>query len=86
MTIMAPSMSAWPTTSKITVVVHKRVGAESQSDADKYNQQTKPEIALAGNVMVLDARTQAAGDHSVQSDLDISIPRKMEVHITGAQR
>jgi DUF4097 and DUF4098 domain-containing protein YvlB len=68
---------------KITVVVHKRVGAESQSDADKYNQQTKPEIALAGNVMVLDARSQAAGDHSVQSDLDISIPRKMEVHITA---
>jgi DUF4097 and DUF4098 domain-containing protein YvlB len=68
---------------KITVVLHKRVGSESQSDADKYNQQTKPEIVLAGNVMVLDARTQAAGDHSVQSDLDISIPRKMEVHITA---
>src|ERR1700735_556644 len=68
---------------KITVVVHKRVGAESEVAPDKYNQQTRPEIALAGNVMVLDARTQAAGDHSVQSDLDISIPRKMEVHITA---
>ena len=67
---------------KITVVVHKRVGAESQTDADKYNQQTKPQITLAGNVMVLDAKAQA-GDHSVQSDLDISIPRKMELHITG---
>jgi DUF4097 and DUF4098 domain-containing protein YvlB len=67
---------------KITVIVRKRVGAESQSDADKYNQQTKPEITLAGNVMVLDAKTHA-GEHSVQSDLDISIPRKMEVHITA---
>ncbi|MFZ0295849.1 MAG: DUF4097 family beta strand repeat-containing protein [Candidatus Sulfotelmatobacter sp.] len=67
---------------KITVVVRKRVGAESQNDADKYNQQTKPQITLAGNVMVLDAKARA-GDHSVQSDLDISIPRKMELHITG---
>jgi DUF4097 and DUF4098 domain-containing protein YvlB len=67
---------------KITVIVRKRVGAESQSDADKYNQQTKPEITLAGNVMVLDAKTHA-GEHSVQSDLDISIPRKMELHITA---
>jgi len=68
---------------KITVIVHKRVGAESQSDGDKYNKQTKPAITLAGNVMILDARTQAAGDHGVQTDLDISIPRKMELHITS---
>jgi hypothetical protein len=67
---------------KITVVIRKRVGAESQNDADKYNQQTKPQITLAGNLMVLDAKAQA-GNHSVQSDLDISIPRKMELHITG---
>jgi len=68
---------------KITVVVRKHVGAQSQGDADKYNQQTKPELTVAGNALVLDAKTQAAGDHSVQSDLDISIPRKMELHITG---
>src|ERR1039458_2653501 len=68
---------------KITVVVRKRVGAESQSDADKYDQQTKPQITTAGNVIVLDSRIHAAGDHSVQSDLDISVARKMELHITG---
>ncbi len=68
---------------KITVIVRKRVGAENQSDADKYNKQTSPAITLAGNVMILDARTQAAGDHPVQTDLDISIPRKMELHSTS---
>jgi hypothetical protein len=68
---------------KITVVVRKRVGAENQGDADKYDRQTKPQITLAGNMFVLDARTHAAGDHPVQTDLDISIPRKMELHITG---
>jgi hypothetical protein len=68
---------------KITVVVRKRVGAESQNDADKYNKQASPAITTTGNTIILDAHTQASGDHSVQSDLDISIPRKMEVHITS---
>jgi DUF4097 and DUF4098 domain-containing protein YvlB len=72
---------------KITVVIRKRVGADNQTDADKYNQQTRPTITLAGNVMILDAATHGAthagGDHPVQTDLDISIPRKMELHITG---
>jgi hypothetical protein len=66
---------------KITVVVRKRVGAESRDDAEKYNKQTAPAITVAGNAIILDARTQAAGDHAVQSDLDISVPRKMELHI-----
>ncbi|MGA7168685.1 MAG: DUF4097 family beta strand repeat-containing protein, partial [Candidatus Sulfotelmatobacter sp.] len=68
---------------KITVIVRKRVSAENQTDADKYNQQTRPTITIAGSGIVLDARTHAAGSHPVQSDLDISIPRKMDLHITG---
>jgi DUF4097 and DUF4098 domain-containing protein YvlB len=68
---------------KIMVVVRKRVGADNQTDANKYNTQTKPTITANGGVLILDAKTQAAGDHPVQTDLDISIPRKMEVHITS---
>jgi DUF4097 and DUF4098 domain-containing protein YvlB len=69
---------------KITVAIRKKMGAESQGDADKYNAQTKPAISVTGNVMALDARTQAAGgDHSVETDLDISVPRKMPVEITS---
>jgi hypothetical protein len=66
---------------KITVTVRKRIGAESQGDADKYNTETKPTITVTGGLLTLDAKTQAAGDHAVQSDLDISIPRKMELHV-----
>ena len=66
---------------KITVTVRKRVGAENQSDADKYNAQTKPTITATGGLLTLDAKTQAAGDHAVQSDLDISIPRKMPLQV-----
>jgi len=68
---------------KITVTVRKRVGAENQSDADKYNAETKPTITTVGGTLTLDAKTQAAGDHPVESDLDISIPRKLEVQITS---
>jgi DUF4097 and DUF4098 domain-containing protein YvlB len=68
---------------KITVVVRKRVGAESQSDANKYNAETKPTITATGTLLTLEAKTQAAGDHAVQSDLDISIPRKMTLLITS---
>lgn len=68
---------------KITVVIRKRVGADNQGDADKYNRQTPPTITQAGNVMILDANTHGSGNHPVQTDLDISIPRKMELHITG---
>jgi len=68
---------------KITVTVRKRIGAENQSDADKYNAETKPTITTTGGLLTLDARTQGAGDHAVQSDLDVSLPRKMQLQITS---
>src|SRR5579859_6636379 len=66
---------------KITVAVRKRVGAENQSDADKYNNQTKPTITTIGGLVTLDAKAEAAGDHPIETDLDISVPRKAQVTI-----
>ncbi len=68
---------------KISVTVRKRVGAENQSDADKYNSETKPTLTTTGGMLTLDAKTQAAGEHSVETDLDISIPRKMQLQVTS---
>jgi hypothetical protein len=68
---------------KITVVVRKRVGADNQGDADKYNSETKPTITVSGGVVTLDAKVQAAGEHSIKSDLDISLPRKAPVSIVS---
>jgi hypothetical protein len=68
---------------KITVTVRKRVGADGQSDADKYNAETRPAITATGGLLTLDAKTQSAGNHSVESDLDISIPRKMALQVTS---
>ena len=45
---------------KITVVVRKRVGAENQTDADKYNGETKPIITAIGGLVTVDARAEAA--------------------------
>jgi DUF4097 and DUF4098 domain-containing protein YvlB len=68
---------------KITVIVHKRVGAANQGDADKYNGLTEPTITTIGGLVTVDARVEAAGDHPVQTDLDISIPRKAAVSIAS---
>jgi hypothetical protein len=68
---------------KITVAVRKRVGADNQNDADKYNRESKTTLTSIGGLLTLNANTQAVGDHPVQSDLDISIPRKMAVQISS---
>lgn len=68
---------------KITVVVRKRIGAENQSDADRYDGQTKPTITMIGGLVTVDAKVEAAGDHPVESDLDISVPRKAPVSIVS---
>lgn len=67
---------------KITVVVRKRVGAENQGDADKYNTETKPTITSIGGLVTVNANVEA-GDHPVETDLDISLPRKAPVSISS---
>ena len=68
---------------KITVVVRKRVGAENQDYANKYNNETKPTITAAGSLVTVDSRVDGAGDHTVETDLDISVPRKAPVTINS---
>jgi hypothetical protein len=72
-----------PDDNKITVVVRKRVGAENQSDADKYNGETKPVITGIGGLVTVDAKADGAGDHAVETDLDISVPRKVAVSVNS---
>jgi hypothetical protein len=67
---------------KITVVVRKRVGADNQDDADKYDRETKPMITAIGGLVTVNANVEA-GDHPVETDLDISVPRKAPVSIAS---
>jgi DUF4097 and DUF4098 domain-containing protein YvlB len=64
------------TDGKIHVSVRKRIGAESQSEADKWNDGTKTQMTVSGNVVTINANNQGAGDHWVAVDMEISLPRK----------
>jgi Putative adhesin len=68
---------------KITVVARKRVSADNQNDADKYNRQTRPTITTIGGLVTINANVEAAGDHPIETDLDVSLPRKVSVTITS---
>jgi len=68
---------------KITIVVRKRIAAENQNDADKYNSETKPTITSVGSLVTVDAKVEGAGDHPVETDLDIAIPKKAAVTIVS---
>jgi hypothetical protein len=68
---------------KITVVVRKRINADNQGDADKYNQETRPAITAIGGLVTVDAKAEAAGDHPVEVDLDISLPRKAPLTVSS---
>lgn len=68
---------------QIRVSEQKRIRAESQQDADKWNQQTKPQISVNGSLVTINANTRGAGDHGVIVDLDVAIPRKASVTISS---
>ena len=68
---------------KITVVVRKRINADNQGDADKYDRETKPTITAIGGLVTVDAKAEAAGEHGVEVDLDISVPRKAPLTISS---
>ncbi len=68
---------------QIHVMVHKRVSAGSQSDADNWNAKTKPTFTTSDRMVTLNANTQAAGDHWIATDLTISLPRKASVTVSS---
>lgn len=68
----------------VHVTVRKRVNADRQSEADKWNDETKPQFTLTGQTLNLSANTQGAGSrHFVAADLDVAVPRKAAVVISN---
>jgi DUF4097 and DUF4098 domain-containing protein YvlB len=67
---------------RIHVAAHKRINADSQQEADKFNPATKPQINASSNVITLNANTQGAGERSVTTDMDVSVPRRVPVVIS----
>jgi len=70
----------------IKVSVEKKVIADSQSNADKVNAATKPTITVAGDEVTVSANTSgASGDHRVDTNLEIYLPRKAAAEIATAR-
>ena len=68
---------------KIRVMVRKTVHADNQKDADKLNQQTKPQLTVVERTVTLNANTGGGGKRDLSSDLDVYIPRKVAVTISS---
>jgi DUF4097 and DUF4098 domain-containing protein YvlB len=67
----------------VRVVVHKKLYAQNQKDADQYNGQTRPQITVTGNSVLVNANTDGAGEHGVESDLDIFVPADASLDVAG---
>jgi DUF4097 and DUF4098 domain-containing protein YvlB len=68
---------------QIRVSYDKKIRSENQEDANKWNEQTKPQISVSGNQVIINANTRGAGDHGVTADLNVSIPRKAPLTIAS---
>jgi DUF4097 and DUF4098 domain-containing protein YvlB len=68
---------------KLRVVVHKKLYAGNQDDGNKYNEGSKPQITVNGTNVVLNANTNGAGDHGVQADMDVFVPRDAAVEVAS---
>jgi DUF4097 and DUF4098 domain-containing protein YvlB len=66
----------------LKVSVRKKIRADKQEDADNYNTKTKPDITVNDKMVTLNANTQSAGDKGVATDMDVYLPRNVELIIT----
>ena len=68
---------------KIKVMVRKTVHADNQSDADKDNQETKPQLSVVEKTVTLNANAKGSGERGISVDLDVYVPRKVAVVIAS---
>src|SRR5882672_3556278 len=67
----------------LKVSVRKKIRADRQTDADSYNGKTKPDISVNDKIVTLNANSRGAGDKSVVTDMDVYVPRNIELVITS---
>jgi len=68
---------------KLKVVVHKKLYANNQNDANKFNEGSKPQVTVSGTSVLLNANTNGAGDHGVSADMDVFVPVKAAIDVAG---
>ena len=70
---------------KLRVSWRKKVRADNQQDADRYNAKTELTIVPAEKMIMLNANTQGAGDKGVTMDMDIYVPANTALAITSGR-
>src|SRR5215469_2560384 len=70
------------TDDQIHLSIQKKIRSESKGDADKWNEATKPQINVSGNLVTINANTRGAGDRHISADLNLEIPRRAPVTIS----
>jgi DUF4097 and DUF4098 domain-containing protein YvlB len=66
---------------KIKVVVSKKLMASNEQEGQKVDEATQPTITVAGSLVTLNANTSGGGNHPVQSNLEIYVPRQAAVDV-----
>lgn len=77
--------------SPVKLVVHRHISADSQSEADKYNDRQKPTLAVDGNILHISSGENLPNVQvgfvmgpRIVSDLELWVPRKAPVRIDTA--
>ena len=82
------TINAWDS-DQIKVVVAKKIGADSQEEANRINSETKPSLSVSGNTVTLDSEPNVRRQRgffngpAVRADLDIFVPRKGNVEVSA---
>jgi len=76
------TVTAWDQPN-LKVVWHKRLFASRQNEADSTNNGTNPQFSVTGNIITLNANTQATGPKGISTDLEIFAPKKLAIEISG---
>ena len=71
---------------QVKVVYHKRIFAESRSDADSTNQATTPKLLAQGAAVDVQGNTDGAGAKWVATDLEVYLPLKADLEADGTAR
>jgi DUF4097 and DUF4098 domain-containing protein YvlB len=68
---------------KVRVSWRKKVHADSQEKADNINHRTEVAFTPGDKILTLNANVQAAGDKGVSTDIDVFVPRNINLFITS---
>ena len=66
----------------IKISIQKRVMTDSDSDAQRVNDATKPKITVSDKIVSLNANTASVGRRRVDTNMEIYIPRNAAVEIS----